>query len=156
MNNPRPSGGTLLHGGNPVSHEEESMAESLAPWGKWPELLLNQMHEKMAGNPNLTSLCCFIFNYFFMFTYFERDRQRVREREREREGGREEGAEWEGERESQASSTLSAQSPMRGWIPWTWAEIKSWTLNQLSHPGAPNLSMLNTFLGADFAHLCNS
>ena len=31
---PSPSGGTLLHSGNPGSHEEGSLAKSLAPWGK--------------------------------------------------------------------------------------------------------------------------
>ena len=60
------------------------------------------------------------------------------------EGQREREREREEERESQAGSTLSAKSPTRGSNPrnceittlvW-WAETKSWTLNQVSHPGA--------------------
>ena len=51
------------------------------------------------------------------------------------------GAEREGERESQAGSMLLAQSDERLELTnseiVTWAKIKSQTLNQLSHPGAP-------------------
>ena len=53
------------------------------------------------------------------------------------------GAEREGERESQAASALSVQSLIWGWnsqTSWimTCAEIKSQTLNRLSHPGCPS------------------
>ena len=63
-------------------------------------------------------------------------------RKRESRGG----AEREGERGSQAGSLLPAQSPTQGLSPthckiiMTWAEIKSWMLKQLSHPGAPGVS----------------
>ena len=69
--------------------------------------------------------------------------------ERQREQKWEEGAERKGE--SQEGSTQSAQSPMWGSNSknpeiMTQAEIKSHTLNQTSHPGAPvngeNLSCL--------------
>ena len=53
---------------------------------------------------------------FFKFTYFERERTHMHRAERE------------GERESQAGSSLSAQSSMRGSIPRTmrsWPELKS-------------------------------
>ena len=50
-------------------------------------------------------------------------------------------AEGEDERESQAGSVLCAEPRHRAWSPdpeiMTWAEIKTWTLNQLSPPGAP-------------------
>ena len=50
-------------------------------------------------------------------------------------------AESEGDRDSQAGSTLSPEpdvelDPTNCEI-LTWAEIKIWMLNQLSHPGAP-------------------
>ena len=41
----------------------------------------------------------------------------------------------EGPRKSQAASTLGTQPHNSGIM--TWAKIKSWTLNQMSHPGAP-------------------
>ena len=53
-------------------------------------------------------------NFFFIYLFWEKERKRGRER-----GGK---------RESQAGSTLSAQSPTRGWNPWTmrsWPEPKS-------------------------------
>ena len=58
------------------------------------------------------------------------------------------GAKEEAERESQADSVLSME-PALGLHPVTQAEIKSWMLNQLSHPGAPCiyfLSIINTLL----------
>ena len=61
-------------------------------------------------------------------------RGRKIERERERERDR--------DRESQAGFTLSSQSPVwslnsRNHEIITWAKIKSWMLNPLSHAGAP-------------------
>ena len=58
------------------------------------------------------------------------------------EAGR--GKEGEGERESPADSPLSAE-PNTGLDPRTrrsWVEIKSWTPNRLSHPGAPTVSSI--------------
>ena len=71
------------------------------------------------------------FLFFFKFIYFERECMHVHELGRGKERGR----------EFQAGSTLSVRSPMQGLNLMkqeimTWAEIKSQTLNQLSHPGA--------------------
>ena len=83
-------------------------------------------------------LCGYIFFFFSLslFIYFERECVCVHQ------WGR--GREREGERESQAGSSLSVQRPIWGLIPWnreimTWAEINSWTLTQLRHPGAPHV-----------------
>ena len=55
---------------------------------------------------------------------------------------------WEGQREggteSQAGSTLDRAEPdveleLTNCETMTWAETKSWTLNQLSHPDAPGI-----------------
>ena len=75
---------------------------------------------------------CFILLIFMCF-------EREREQERTSEGGAERGR--KGERESQAGSTPRAEpnaglDPTNGEI-MTGAKIKSGTLNQLSHPGAP-------------------
>ena len=69
---------------------------------------------------------------------FERGRESTYARAHEQRKGREE------ERESQAASALSAQSWMQGLEPtnheiMTWAKIQSWTLNRMSHPGAPEI-----------------
>ena len=72
---------------------------------------------------------------FIYFCLFFRDREHKWER----------GIEREGKKLKQAPS--SVQTPTHG-VDWhgaqshdpgimTWAEIKSWTLSQLSHPGAP-------------------
>ena len=61
-------------------------------------------------------------------------------RERKRESTNRVGAEREGERESQADSEepdVGLELTNSGIM--TWAEIKSWTLNQLRHPGAPQI-----------------
>ena len=51
------------------------------------------------------------------------------------------GVKGEGEKESQADTALSAEHDPGVWSHYpevmTWAEIKSWLLNLLSHPGAP-------------------
>ena len=74
-------------------------------------------------------------------------------REREREGGREReterGREGEGEkgkdreRESQESQSNVGLDLMNHEV-MTWAKVKSWTLNQLSDPGAPTHPSLNS------------
>ena len=50
-------------------------------------------------------------------------------------------------RENPKQAPHSEQSPTRGSIPrlWimSWAEIKSWMLNPLSHPGALGLSLFS-------------
>ena len=56
----------------------------------------------------------------FIYLFWER------ERERKRKSASRGGAERAGERESQAGSTLSAQSPMRGLIP-QFHKITTWT-----------------------------
>ena len=45
----------------------------------------------------------------------------------------------ERERDSQADSIFGTESDAPGLDPeiMTWAQIESWTLNQLSHPGTP-------------------
>ena len=69
--------------------------------------------------------------YFFLF---ERERKRASEKENawEGENGR--------ERETLKHTSHWVWNPTRGSIPWpgipTWAEIKSWKLNRLRHPGA--------------------
>ena len=68
-----------------------------------------------------------------LFIYFKRDRAHVREGQRERE--------------SQAGSPLSAQCLMRGFNVTNckiviWVEIKSQTINLLSHPGAPRFDQI--------------
>ena len=83
-----------------------------------------------------------------MFIYFwERERVRVHMHVN---GG---GAEREGDPESEVGSRLRAVStkPDMGLEPtnceiMTWAEIKSWVLNQLSHPGAPEVHIAYLFL----------
>ena len=64
---------------------------------------------------------------------------------REREGEREhwKGREREGERESQAGSILGARNHNPGIM--TCAEIKSQTLNWLSHPGTPKLNIFTRY-----------
>ena len=75
---------------------------------------------------------------FYLFILTERERERERERASERNRG---GAKAEGEKELQASSTLSAQSPMWGLNSqteiMTCTKIKSRALNRLSPPQAP-------------------
>ena len=69
---------------------------------------------------------CFFFK--FIYSFWERERKRVSGVGEEREG----------ERESQGGSTEpdAGLNPMNQEIT-TWAEIKSQTLNRMSHPGAP-------------------
>ena len=63
---------------------------------------------------------------FFKFIYFEREFECV---------------EWGRERERENSCTVSTEPNMGLKLMTheiiTWAEIKSWTLNRLSHPGTP-------------------
>ena len=80
------------------------------------------------------SLPAFLF-FSCLFIYFERETERERDRERGRE------------RESQAGSMLSAE-PNAGLDPtnreiMTRAEIKSRTLNGLSHPASPPSQLFN-------------
>ena len=80
-------------------------------------------------------------DFFFKFTYL------FWERQRQHEWG---GAEREGKRESQAGSALPAQSPTKHLSSqnheiMTWAETKSWTLNWLSHLGAPMQTRLKRY-----------
>ena len=61
------------------------------------------------------------------------------------EGQRKGGVGWE-RGESQAGSMRSTK-PSTGLIPMnhdimTWAKIKSWMLNQLSHPGIPKQTLI--------------
>ena len=76
--------------------------------------------------------------FLSLFIYFERDR------EHEQGKGRDRGR----ERESQAGSALQLHSPTLGLSStnceiMTWAEIKSLTLNQLSHWAAFDSTFLN-------------
>ena len=77
------------------------------------------------------------FLIFFLFWKRERECMKTGEGQRERE----------------------RENPMQAlccqWGAWyepknyeiiTWAEIKSWTLNRLSHPGAPKINFSNPFL----------
>ena len=87
--------------------------------------------------PCLLRLCTSFF-FLIMFIYFW---ERERKRERENELGR---GQREGDTESQAGSRLWAVSaePDAGLEPTEhkiviWSEIKSQTLNWLSHPGSP-------------------
>ena len=77
----------------------------------------------------------------FIYLFWERERDRICKRG----SGREEGY-----RESQAGSTLPVQSQMQSLNSGTmrsWPEpksrapslLKSWTFNQVSHPGIPKL-----------------
>ena len=76
--------------------------------------------------------------YLFIYLFILREREGGKERERERESTG--GAEREEEKESQAGTDRA--QPNVGLDPrnqeiMTWAKIKSQTLNQLIHPGAP-------------------
>ena len=53
------------------------------------------------------------------------------------------GAEGDGERESEAGAEPEGGSISQPEL-MTWAETKSWTLNPLSHPGAPQADKLLT------------
>lgn len=57
-------------------------------------------------------------------------------------------AEGEGERGSQGGSMLSMEPSEGAWSHhpkvMTWAEIKSWAPNWLSHQGAPNGHLIHT------------
>ena len=86
---------------------------------------------------------------FLKFLYFEKKREResvcVCEREREREQRR--GRERRKERIPSGIHTVRVE-PNAGHQSthhkiMTWVEIKSQILNQLSHPGAPHLSIFN-------------
>ena len=76
---------------------------------------------------------------FFMFIYFEG--------EREREKDTHTGACVHVERQREKNSKQASCCQRRAWRRtrshereiMTWAEIKSWTLNPLSHPGTPTL-----------------
>ena len=72
---------------------------------------------------------CMLDNFFkaYFYFYFEREKEREREWGRGREQGR--------EGESQAGSTWSVHRAQCEIM--TWAEINSWILNWLRHPGAP-------------------
>ena len=72
---------------------------------------------------------------------------RERERKIVRAGG---GGKGEGERISQACSNIQHRAQCKAWSQdpeiMIWAEIKSWMLNQVSHPGTPTLrELLDSF-----------
>ena len=74
----------------------------------------------------------FIFIFIFLvYLFLEREKAGERQRERERKG----------ERIPSRLHTTSAEPNMKLELTnhkiMTWAKTKSWTLNQLSHPGAP-------------------
>ena len=78
-----------------------------------------------------------LFKKSFIYLFWERKR----EREREGERGRQHAQAGEGQR---TPSRLYAVSEEHGTVLnlrnceiMTWVDIKSWMLNQLSHPGAP-------------------
>ena len=72
-----------------------------------------------------------------LFIYF-REKKRERERPCVHRWG-------EGQRErKRISSGLPTEHGARCWEILTWAKIKSWTLNWLSHPGAPNNTLYTT------------
>ena len=87
----------------------------------------------------LKSLAVFLFVYILTFIHFWE-----RKTETERRRGR--GKEREGDTESEAGSRLSCQH--RAWRrAWTHKPrdhdlSRSWTLNRLSHPGAPTKTSL--------------
>ena len=84
-----------------------------------PQILINEFNE---------SLPAFIYLfYFFKFIWFWE-----RERERERDSTPEGGGEEQRGRERIPSPDAGLGEIM------TWAQIKSWMLNWLSHPGAPS------------------
>ena len=70
---------------------------------------------------------------FFFYVYLLILREKEKERGRERERG---GAERQGERENPRQAPCCVHAPTNHEI-MTGAEIKSQTLNQMSHPGAP-------------------
>ena len=78
---------------------------------------------------------------FFMFIYFEREREWVR---RGREGQTEKGWKRIPSRLHAVSSGSEAGLDPRSHEIMTWAEMKSQTLNRLSHPGAPIIQLLFT------------
>ena len=68
---------------------------------------------------------------------------RERERERDRQSMSGGGAEREGNTESEASSRLASTEPNAGFQTHELQDhdlSRSWTLNRLSHPGAPKLT----------------
>ena len=81
------------------------------------------------------------FIFFNCFQFWERENEKEDLHELGRGAERERARERERETESQAGSILSAEldvwlDPTSLWsLPW--AKIKSWPLNQLSHPGVP-------------------
>ena len=90
-------------------------------------------------HPYIVCVCvcvCVCVFFLFCFIYFERERERERER-REREYVSTKATEreripsrlWAVTTEPDAGFNLTNQEVM------TWVEIKSWTLNRLSHPG---------------------
>ena len=81
-----------------------------------------------------------LFFFFQVYLFWERERQK-----RAHAWARG-GEQREGKRKSQADSMLSTWRQTQGsnsrTVRSTWAKIKSWLLNQLSHPGTPIPSVL--------------
>ena len=79
---------------------------------------------------------------FKVYLFWEREREREREHKQAGEGQRE---------SAQAGSEPTVQSPTQGSNSWTWAKIKSHSLNRLSHPGTPEVLLFKTGrMGDDF------
>ena len=107
----------------------------------WPEPKSDAQPTEPHRHPRLLLFFFFhllLLTFFFLslFLYFEREQERaLAERQRERERERER------ERIPSSLRTLSAESDagleLRNHEITTWAKIKSWTLNALSHPGSP-------------------
>ena len=87
-----------------------------------------------------------LFFFFLMFIYLFWGREREREREREQRR-----AEREGDRIPRRLSVepdVGLESMNHEIM--TWAETKNWMLNQFSHPGAPNYTVLTKDRSVDF------
>ena len=106
-------------------------------WGSY-------LHFSRIRNWGIEQLSTF-FNFIFLFLFNVYLLLRERERERERERGYEQGRGREREIEN-PKKALCCQWGVGCWVQshknceiMTWTEIKSQTLNLLSHPGAPQL-----------------
>ena len=88
--------------------------------------------------------------FLSLFILWERQRERERERERQRQRQSTRAGEGQREREREriprrlcivSTESNMGLKPMNHEI-MTWAKVKSWTVNWLSHPGAPPIIFL--------------
>ena len=109
-----------------------------APW-----YVLNQCslwkHKRGKKYWKLNEISLVYFNLFFLSLFI------LRERDRERKGQRERGGERIPSRLHTVSTEPKAGLELMNHEIMTWAEIQSWLLNWLSHPGAP----IHFLLGRD-------